>query len=232
MFMQLVFPEDEVYCSAGEPTHEVSCEQCWIPYEPPVSNKMIFFNFWKTIFQYSAISLFIFHSVHRPNQKLQPSSPHDAPPAFSQNTATLCEPKLLSTRQLTKHQATAAGSGEFSFFKSLDCYCPSCLKPEGNNIKRANKRPSLYGKKQCSCAWLSSRADLSDNRSVYSSSLYWTASHQWKDFLGIDAFEEMINCSFNCWSLAQLRVISQILFGKCKRSRHEAPTYRLLPAHR
>lgn len=55
----------------------------------------------------------------------QPLLAHDAPPALSQNkTATLCEhgslPNFATTRQTTKHPATAAGSGEFSFFWSLD----------------------------------------------------------------------------------------------------------------
>lgn len=55
----------------------------------------------------------------------QPLLAHDVPPALSQNkTATLCErgslPNFATTRQTTKHPATAAGSGEFSFFWSLD----------------------------------------------------------------------------------------------------------------
>lgn len=56
---------------------------------------------------------------------LQPLLAHDAPPALSQHTtATLSErgslPNFVSARQPTKHTATAAGSGEFSFFWSLD----------------------------------------------------------------------------------------------------------------
>nr|XP_046235707.1 transcription factor Spi-B isoform X2 [Scatophagus argus] len=66
---------------------EESRQQCWTCYEPPIK------------------------------PALQPLLAHDAPPALSQNTtATLCErgslPNIASTRQPTKHQATAAGSGK------------------------------------------------------------------------------------------------------------------------
>ncbi|XP_041820390.1 transcription factor Spi-C [Chelmon rostratus] len=75
--------EDKVYWTAdGE-----SWEQRWTCYEPP-----------------------------NIKPALQPLLAHDAPPALSQNTtATLCErgsvPNFVSTRQPTKHAATAAGSG-------------------------------------------------------------------------------------------------------------------------
>lgn len=112
---------------------------------------------------------------------LQPLLARDALPALSHNTtATLSErgslPNSVSARQPAKH---TAGSGEFSFFGLLDIVIASVASSLGGNITtKVNKRPSLYCKKQWSCAQLSSIAVftyLSDNRSVYS----FTLSTKW-----------------------------------------------------
>ncbi|XP_018542584.1 transcription factor Spi-C [Lates calcarifer] len=83
---------EKVYWPAGvdessAPVDEASCEQCWMCHEPNIK---------------PAPQLFL---------------AHDSPPTHSQNTtaAILSEhgsvPNFVSTRQSTKHQATATGSG-------------------------------------------------------------------------------------------------------------------------
>ncbi|CAK6950033.1 transcription factor Spi-B [Scomber scombrus] len=77
---------DKVYLNAGVPVDGASCEQRWVSYEPP--------------------------SI---KPALQPFLAHEAPPALSQNTATLSGrqslPNFVSTTKSTKHQSTATGSG-------------------------------------------------------------------------------------------------------------------------
>ena len=107
---------------------------------------------------------------------LQPLLAHDAPPALGQNTSTLSDggslPNFVSTRQSTTHQATAAGSGEFSFFWSLDTVIALVASSLRETIPREQIRDVPFTvEKQWSCAWLSSIAVftyLSDNLSVYS----------------------------------------------------------------
>ncbi|KAM7378350.1 hypothetical protein PAMA_013312 [Pampus argenteus] len=137
---------DKVYWTAGVPVDEASCEQRWMSYE----------------------SLNI-------KPALQPSLALDAPPALSQNTATLSErgslPNFVSTIQSTKHQATAAGSGRkvrlFHFlFEMLEnpamAHCVSWV-PAASGVfrfssrnkdqiaalwgqRKGNKRPMTYQK--------------------------------------------------------------------------------------
>lgn len=132
---------------------------------------------------------------------LQPSLAHDAPPALSQNTTpSLCErgslPDFVSTRLPTKRPATAAGSGEFSFFWSLNTVIASVASGLGEIMPREQIGDlPLTVKKQWSCAWLSSIAAftyLSDNRSVYSF-ITTNGSPSVKRFLGIGVFKEIIN---------------------------------------
>ncbi|XP_040886595.1 transcription factor Spi-C [Toxotes jaculatrix] len=140
---------DKVSFTAGmdersAPMDEASCEQRWTCYEPP-------------------------------NIKPAPQ-PFLAPPALCQNTtATLSEhgslPNFVSTRQSTKHQATATGSGRkvrlFHFlFEMLEdpnmAHCVSWV-PAGAGVfrfssrnkdqvaalwgqRKGNKRPMTYQK--------------------------------------------------------------------------------------
>lgn len=105
--------------------------------------------------------------------KHEPLLAHVAPHALGHNTtATLFErgslPHFVSTTQATKH---TAGSGEFSFFWSLDTVIALVASSLGETIPR--DLPFTV-KKQLSCAWLSSVVFftyLSDNRSVYSHTL-------------------------------------------------------------
>lgn len=72
---------------------------------------------------------------------LQPLLAHDAPPALCQNTTpSLCErgslPDFVSTRLPTKRPATVAGSGEFSFFWSLNTVIASVAGGLGEIMPR------------------------------------------------------------------------------------------------
>lgn len=102
------------------------------------------------VFSYYLFNAFISSHV---KPAPQPLLAHDVPPTLCQNTttATLAEhgplPNYISTRQTKRHKARAAGSGEFSFFWSLDlCYYSGCLQPQGNNTNSVNKSSSLYCK--------------------------------------------------------------------------------------
>ncbi|XP_040008671.1 transcription factor Spi-B [Xiphias gladius] len=143
---------DKVYCAAGvdersAPVDGASCEQCWTCCEPPVIRPVP-----------------------------QPFLVHDAPPVLSDKTkATLSEngslPDFVSTRQSTKHQATATGSGRkvrlFHFlFEMLEdpnmAHCVSWVPADAGVFRfssrnkdqvaalwgkrKGNKRPMTYQK--------------------------------------------------------------------------------------
>uniref|UniRef100_A0A665VSC9 Transcription factor Spi-C n=1 Tax=Echeneis naucrates TaxID=173247 RepID=A0A665VSC9_ECHNA len=66
---------------------------------------------------------------------------YDVPPTLNPNTtATLSDHssvlKFVSTRKTTKHQATAAGSGKFSFFWSLN----NIIAPVGRSLRETIPR--------------------------------------------------------------------------------------------
>lgn len=133
------------------PVDGASCEQRWVSYEPHVSIKMfvlvIFLHFRHTC-RKKICSLFsnltiVSKKIIKP--ALQPFLAHEAPPALSQNTATPSGRQSLpnfvsTTRSSTKHQSTATGSGEFSFFWSLDTVIALLVNSLGETIPREQIR--------------------------------------------------------------------------------------------
>lgn len=125
---------------------EQSRQHCWTYYEPPVS----FFLFSLSAKDaHNLLKLFsVMQSVSPPcpssqsiKPALQPLLAHDAPPALCQNTTpSLCErgslPDFVSTRLPTKRPATVAGSGEFSFFWSLNTVIASVAGGLGEIMPR------------------------------------------------------------------------------------------------
>lgn len=110
--------------------------------------RMLFYVFsffsllWDMFAQDILLNPLTYHSIYHQNIKhpLQPLPLHDV----SAHTGTLSErgslPKLESKVQLTKHQGTAAGSGEFSFFWSLDTVIASIAASLRETIPREQIR--------------------------------------------------------------------------------------------
>lgn len=196
-----------------------TCKHCWAYYEPPVCINNLYFStcflshIWRLVstLQLEILLILFFSSLHlfsliEEHQTCTPALPctrcsSRTRPKHNSNTVwAWANAKLHDNKKI--NQTPSRSRGEWwvlLFLVTGYCYCLCCYQHEGNNTKRANKRPSLYRKKQWSRASLTTIAVftyLSDNHTVYSFSL----STKWHPiteeiFWEYVTIEETINCN-------------------------------------